>query len=117
MNSYKVPGIDGFNVYFFKKSRDVIGVEVVHAIQQFFSIGYLLAEINVAIITFIPKCENAYSIKNFRPIACCFVLYKIISKVLANRLKRVLNSIISGSQSAFVQGRLIFLITFCLVMN
>lgn len=62
----------------------------------------------MALITLLPKCANASSVKEFRPIAYCTVLYKIISKMLANRMKVVLDSIISDSQSTFVQGRLIF---------
>lgn len=108
MNSLKAPGIDGFNVYFFKKSWHLIGREVVIAVQKFFSTGILPKEINVALLTLIPKCPNADMVRNFRPIACCSVLYKIISKVLANRLKGVLDGIISQNQSAFVPGRIIF---------
>lgn len=62
----------------------------------------------MALITLLPKCENASSVKDFRHIACCSVLYKIISKVLANRMKKVLTTIISENQSAFVPGRVIF---------
>lgn len=108
MNSNKAPGIDGFNMYFFKKSWHRIGYEVTEAIQQFFITGYLPRELNVALLTLLPKCENAATMKEFRPIACCTVLYKIISKILANRLKEVLDSIICGSQFAFVLARLIF---------
>lgn len=108
MDSNKAPGVDGFNVYFFKKSWSIIGQEVTQAVQQFFVTGYLPRELNVALLTLLPKRENATSMREFRPIACCTVLYKVISKVLANRLKGVLDTIICGSQSAFVPGRLIF---------
>lgn len=108
MNSSKAPGIDGFNVHFFKRSWHIIGKEIVEAVQQFFEDNYLPAEMNVALITLLPKCENADKVSNFRPIACCYVVYKIISKILANRMKGVLDSIIGKAQSAFVPGRLIF---------
>lgn len=65
-------------------------------------------EVNIALLTLIPKCENAAVAKDFRPISCCTILYKIISKILANRLVEVLDSVINQSQSAFVRGRLIF---------
>lgn len=65
MGSNKAPGIDGFNVYFFKKCWNIIGDEVTAAVQQLFVTSYLPREINVALLTLLPKCENASSIKNF----------------------------------------------------
>lgn len=108
MDSSKAPNINKFNVYFFKKCWHIIGEDVIHAVQQFFSIGDLPKEVNMALITLIPKYDNASVVKDFKPIACCTVLYKIISKILSNRLKVVLDTIISDSQSTFVKGRLIF---------
>lgn len=108
MDSQKAPGMDGSNAFFFKKVWHIIGDEVTLDVQQFFHGGVLPREINVALITLLPKCENASTIREFRPIACCTILYKVISKILANRMKVVLGSIISETQSAFVKGRLIF---------
>lgn len=53
----------------------------------------------------LPKKENVVCMKDLRPIALCNVLYKILSKVLANRLKRILPQVISENQAAFVPGR------------
>jgi len=65
--------------------------------------------INSTYVTLIPKIPKATSIKNYRPIACCSVIYnKIISKVLTNRMQGVLDSIIRESQSVFIKGRVIF---------
>ncbi|GAU33843.1 hypothetical protein TSUD_393510 [Trifolium subterraneum] len=63
--------------------------------------------VNETNICLIPKCDNPTSMKDLRPISLCNVLYKMISKVLANRLKCCLDKCVSQEQSAFVEGRLI----------
>ncbi|CAN1331277.1 LINE-1 retrotransposable element ORF2 protein [Linum perenne] len=103
----KSPGPDGYSAFFFKDSWNVIGPEVTNAVRDFFASGELHPGLNSTIIALIPKVPNADRMKLFRPISCCNVLYKCITKVMANRLSRVLPRLISKSQSAFVKGRLI----------
>ena len=69
--------------------------------------GSLPKSLNHTFITLIPKTKNPENVTKFKPISLYNVLYKFFSKVLANRLKRVLPNIISEHQSAFLKGRLI----------
>ncbi|XP_074278479.1 uncharacterized protein LOC141602068 [Silene latifolia] len=67
--------------------------------------GKLLTQINATVITLIPKIDRPVSVKHYRPISCCNVIYKVISKLLCSRLALVLPDLISKTQGAFVKGR------------
>ena len=101
----KAPGPDGFNGQFFRSTWNSTGEEIISGIQYFFRTGRLLKELNATAISLVPKVANPSTLSDFRPISCCSTIYKCISKVLANRVKRVLPSLIDKAQSAFIKGR------------
>ncbi|XP_074282709.1 uncharacterized protein LOC141607248 [Silene latifolia] len=103
--STKSPGPDGFSSQFYKDSWDIVGDTVIQAIQNFFQTGKLLRQVNTTTLTLIPKVDNPKSVLEFRPIACCNIIYKAITKVMCNRLNRVLPDIINESQGGFVKNR------------
>lgn len=75
--------------------------------KDFFHTGKIFNQINATNLCLVPKVLNPSSPNDFRPIACCNVIYKTITQVLANRVQDILGSIISSNQGAFVEGRLI----------
>ena len=107
MAPLKAPGPDGMPPLFFQMYWLDIGMDIIEAVLSSLNSGSLLKSINHTFITLILKVKNPETITEFRPISLCNVIYKIISKVIANRLKPLLNSIISETQSAFTAGRLI----------
>ena len=107
MPANKSPGTDGFTTEFFKESWSIVGKDFTVAIQSFFKTGFLPKGVNSTILALIPKKKEANVMKDYRPISCCNVLYKVISKVLANRLKIILPKFISPNQSAFIKDRLL----------
>jgi hypothetical protein len=107
MAPLKAPGPDGFSACFYKNNWDDVKSKVCSIILLFLNTGVMKVSINETLIALIPKTKNPSHVTEFRPISLCNVVYKIISKGLANRLKIVLPDIISCHQSAFIQGRLI----------
>jgi hypothetical protein len=83
------------------------GGDVTREVLHFLNGGGMPNNWNDTIVVLIPKTQNLEKLKDLRPISLCNVVYKIASKVLTNRLKRILPDIISQNQSTFVPGRLI----------
>ncbi|PNX88544.1 ribonuclease H, partial [Trifolium pratense] len=81
------------------------GQEIFQQCCNWLTIGTFPANLNSTNISLIPKGDSQVSMKDWRPISLCNVIYKLVAKVLANRLKNVLDKCISISQSAFIPGR------------
>ncbi|GFZ07066.1 hypothetical protein Acr_19g0000030 [Actinidia rufa] len=101
----KAPGPDGYSSCFFKSAWSIVGPDVCAAVKEFFVSGKILKQLNHAVIALVPKTASASRVEEFRPIACCNVIYKVISKILAARLSPILESLIDPGQSAFVPNR------------
>jgi hypothetical protein len=103
----KAPGADGFPARFFQRNWGVLKEEIIPAVKEFFRTRIMLAGVNNATIVLIPKVDNPTKVTEFRPISLCNVIYKVLAKCLVNRLRSILDEIVSPNQSAFVLGRLI----------
>lgn len=105
VDSSKAPGPDGYNASFFKKNWDIVGADIIAAVSSFFSNNKLLKAWNSTTISLIPKVNVPTTMRDFRPISCCNVIYKCISKILIQRIKPCLNTLVGCWQLAFVIDR------------
>jgi hypothetical protein len=98
-------GPDGFNMAFFQKCWSVVESDVLGFFEEVYEHDTFAHSLNAIFVALIPKTRNASNIRDFHPISLIGSVYKILAKVLANRLKRVLDGLVSESQNAFVGGR------------
>ncbi|GKB12440.1 hypothetical protein Tco_0846363 [Tanacetum coccineum] len=101
----KSPGPDGFTFGFYRRFWKIIENDVYDAVKYFFTYGNIPKGCNSSFIALIPKIPDANMVKDFRPISLIGSLYKIIAKILANRLVGVLGDIVNDVQSAFITER------------
>ena len=104
MDLGKAPGPDGFTSNLFHYFWDMVKEEVVETVEESRKKKGVLRPFNATFLSLIPKEMGADCPDKFKPIALCNVVYKIISKVIANRLKPLLPSLIFPEQSSFVEG-------------
>ncbi|XP_057734478.1 uncharacterized protein LOC130949889 [Arachis stenosperma] len=113
--SSKAPGCDGYNMNFIKKCWGEIGTEFTVAVMDFFQSATLPRDSNVTWVALALKFVGAREVKDLQPISMVGCVYKVISKVLVQRMRRVMPDLVGETQSAFVQERKIHdgaLITF-----
>jgi hypothetical protein len=111
----KAPGPDGFTMAFFQKCWEILKTDIIAVLKEFQTSVKFKKSLNATFESLIPKKAGAVNIEDFRLISLIGGMYKIISKVLANKLKSVLGKVVSHSQTAFIKGRQI--LDFVLVAN
>ncbi|GKA23566.1 RNA-directed DNA polymerase, eukaryota [Tanacetum coccineum] len=101
--SEKSLGPDGFSFAFYKKYWDILKTDIMAYVREFFENGNIPSGCNSSFITLIPKVDNLLVVSDFRPISLIGAQYKILAKILANRLSCVFDSVISPEQTAFIK--------------
>ena len=102
MNGEIAPGPDGFSLAFFQSCWIILKEDLMQVFHQFHDHGTFEKSINATCIALIPKKPRAMEMKDFKPISLITRVYKIVAKVLANRLKMVVGKVVSAPQNAFV---------------
>ena len=104
MHPTKFLGPNGMSPIFYQRYWDVVGPYVVECVLQILRTSIMLNRLNDTYICLIPKVKCPQTIIEFWPISLCNVIYKIVSKVLANRLKGVLPKLLAMAKAHLFQG-------------
>ena len=105
MGGLKAPGPDDFSGIFYQSNWDTLARDVNDWISELMLGSMDPRKLNATHLVLVPKVQNPNSVSQFRPISLCNYSYKVLSKVLANRMKHLIPDINSPSQNAFVAGR------------
>eukprot|EP00253_Pinus_taeda_P035869 PITA_35869 len=105
MEPDKAPGPDGFTIHFYRICWALVKPDLLRMIRGFMRKARIGGGINSTFLSLIPKEINPRSFDRYRPISVCNASYKIVSKLLASRIKPLLQKLISPAQGGFVKGR------------
>ena len=105
LNGDKAPRSNGFTTAFWQFSWDVVKSDIMGLLRDFHEQGSFVRSLNSTFMVLIPKRGGAEDLKDFKPISLTGNIYKLIAKVLANRLKKVMNKSVNSTQISFVEGR------------
>lgn len=105
MGAFKAPGPDGFQTAFYQRQWPIIRESITKLVKDIFRDPSQVREVNETFLTFIPKVDQVYNISDFRPISLCNVSYKIVTKILAQRLRTVMGMLTNPCQSSFIPNR------------
>ena len=105
MEPDKAPGPDGFSARFFQDCWSIVEKDLLKMVQKSQNSQKIGGSTNSAFLALIPKEKGAINFSRFHPISLCNTGYKLITKVIANRLKPILPKIIPENQGGFIQGR------------
>jgi hypothetical protein len=98
-------GPHGFTSNLFQKCWKIIGKDIWEVVEESHMLGSMLKAFNATFLALIPKEKEANTTEKFRPITLCNIIYKIVSKLVANIIKPLLKNIISKEQGGFMEGR------------
>jgi hypothetical protein len=101
----KSPGPDGWTVEFYLHFFDLVGTELLELVEDSRLHGKVSGALNSTFLTLIPKENHPITFDDYRPIALCNLCYKLISKIITNRIKPILSRSLSGEQLGFLKGR------------
>ncbi|CAN0838786.1 Transposon TX1 uncharacterized 149 kDa protein [Linum grandiflorum] len=105
MNPNKSPTPDGFNPGFYQKFWDLLGDDIYSTCATWLAQGVIPEEVHPTNIVLLPKKDCLETMRDLRPISLCNVLYRLLPKTLANRLRKVIHKVIGEEQSAFVRNQ------------
>ena len=105
MRPFKAPGLDGLHAGFYQQFWGDVGNSVCKEVLDIFECGKVPDYLNETFITLIPKCQSPESLNNYRPISLCNSIYKVVSKIIVNRIRPLIGKLVAHVQTAFVPGR------------
>ncbi|XP_061348715.1 uncharacterized protein LOC133294051 [Gastrolobium bilobum] len=105
MGKFKAPGLDGLQAVFFHSHWSIMGNSICSMISKIFLDPKKVEEVNKTLVCLIPKKKSPESMKDFRPISLCNVVYKTITKIITERLNGFMTRLVAPTQCSFIKGR------------